>query len=137
MVQTEVLWSEKAHGKGDNVRCVHDLAFSPSGDKMVVAVGFRLLVFSVETGELLTSLKGHESPIYSVAYSRTANASRLATRVVSLLSGIPIVKVYFSIHTTMRFNSSPTILSRSSSRLLRALTLVFGRLSKRRFRRSR
>lgn len=69
-MKTEVVWSERIPAKDSFRSCVFDLAFSPDGSQVLIAVGNRILVYDANDGDLLHSLKGHRDYVYAVAYAR-------------------------------------------------------------------
>ncbi|MCA1705001.1 MAG: hypothetical protein LC808_17760, partial [Actinobacteria bacterium] len=54
-----------------------DLAFDPSGERLLVAHREDADVYDVASGESIVTLGGHNGPVFSVAYNR--NGSRIAT----------------------------------------------------------
>jgi len=48
---------------------INDVAISPDGTRVIVAVGNRVLLYNAETGDLLESLRGHKDTVYCVDFS--------------------------------------------------------------------
>lgn len=69
-MKTDTPWIEKILERDGFKNVVHDVAFSPDGSQVLVAVGNRILVYDATDGDLLHSLKGHKDNVYAVAYSK-------------------------------------------------------------------
>lgn len=70
-MKTEVVWIDQVPVKDPSIAgTVYCMAMRPDGQEVVVAVGVRLLIYSVATGELRTSMKGHTEAVYAVTYSK-------------------------------------------------------------------
>lgn len=76
-MKTELVWSERIHGRENFKGTVFDIAFKPDGTQVIVAVGNRILVYDASEGEIVHSLKGHKDYVYCVTYSR--DGKRFAT----------------------------------------------------------
>lgn len=69
-MKSELVWSHKVATKDGFKNTVWDIAFRPDGSQLLVAVGNRIVVYDVASGDLEHSLKGHRDYVYAVAYSR-------------------------------------------------------------------
>jgi intraflagellar transport protein 122 len=69
-MKTEAAWVEHIPTRDSFRNCIFDLAFSPDGMQVLIAIGNRVLVYDASDGDLLHSLKGHRDYVYAVAYSR-------------------------------------------------------------------
>ncbi|XP_023209528.1 intraflagellar transport protein 122 homolog [Centruroides sculpturatus] len=65
------LWVEKLQDRDKNgEQCIYDLAFRPDGSQLIVAAGYRVLVYDTNDGSLVQALKGHKDVVYAVCYSK-------------------------------------------------------------------
>eukprot|EP00501_MAST-03F_sp_TOSAG23-6_P000109 GSMAST32.ASY1.ANO1.111.1 assembled CDS len=68
-MRSDLSWSDQVPEKDDRDNSVWDIAFSPDGSQMIVAVTNRVLVYDAIDAELINSLRGHKGTVYSVSYS--------------------------------------------------------------------
>ncbi|KNC48011.1 Ift122 protein [Thecamonas trahens ATCC 50062] len=69
-MSSQVVWDNKVRNMEGVGQPIYGVAFQPTGPHLVAAVGHRVLVYDMDTGELVKGLKGHKAPVYCVAYSR-------------------------------------------------------------------
>jgi intraflagellar transport protein 122 len=68
-VLAKSLWSDEVPVKNGQAVSVNDVAYSPDGTRCIVAAGSRVLLYNASNGDLIKSLRGHESTVYSVDFS--------------------------------------------------------------------
>eukprot|EP01038_Epipyxis_sp_PR26KG_P005400 gene5400-7484_t len=76
-MNTQLIWSDQIPERDGVVSPINDVAVSPDGTRIIVAVGNRVLLYKAENGDLVESLRGHKDTVYSVAYS--GDGSRFAS----------------------------------------------------------
>ncbi|KAI8805829.1 WD40-repeat-containing domain protein [Cladochytrium replicatum] len=70
-------WSDKVHDRDGAKQPIYDVAFKPDGTQLIAAAGSEILVYDVNEGELIQSLKAHKDTVYSVDYA--IDGKRFAT----------------------------------------------------------
>lgn len=68
-MNTTTVWSDHVPEKDGARNPINDVAFSPDGTRVIVAVGNRVLLYNAHTGDLLESLRGHKDTVYCVHFS--------------------------------------------------------------------
>jgi len=72
-MKTSRVWNDQVPEKDGVKSPINDVAYSPDGTKVVVAVGNRVLLYNAESGDLIESLRGHKDTVYSVDFSFDGN----------------------------------------------------------------
>eukprot|EP00127_Corallochytrium_limacisporum_P001930 Clim_evm85s88 gene=Clim_evmTU85s88 len=67
------LWLDKIQDREGTSQPVHCVAFEPGGDALLAAAGNRVFVYSGSEGNLIETLKRHETSVYALAWSYTGN----------------------------------------------------------------
>ena len=63
------LWEDQVPEKDGTKSSINDVAISPDGTRVIVAVGNRVLLYNGDNGDLIESLRGHKDIVYSVDFS--------------------------------------------------------------------
>jgi intraflagellar transport protein 122 len=68
-MNSRVVWTDQVPFKEGTKNAINDMAISPDGTKLVVAVGTRVLLYNFKTGDLLESLNAHKDIVTTVSFS--------------------------------------------------------------------
>ena len=56
---SKVLWKDQVPSREGAKSSINDIAVSPDGTRVIVAVGNRVLFYNAENGDLIDSLRGN------------------------------------------------------------------------------
>ncbi|KAJ1434177.1 hypothetical protein B484DRAFT_394171 [Ochromonadaceae sp. CCMP2298] len=68
-MNSKTVWNDQIPERDGVKSPVNDIAISPDGTRVVVAVGNRVLLYKADNGDLIDSLRGHKDTVYSVSFS--------------------------------------------------------------------
>ena len=68
-METISLWNDQVPSKDGVTTPIAGTAFSPDGSRIIVGVGNRVLLYNAETGDLISSVRGHKGIVTSVDFS--------------------------------------------------------------------
>jgi intraflagellar transport protein 122 len=68
-MNTKSIWSDHVPARDGLKSTINDLAISPDGSRLVVAVGNRVLLYNFHTGDLIESLRAHKEIVTCVDFS--------------------------------------------------------------------
>jgi len=68
-MNSSLLWSDKVPERDGTKSSISDVSISPDTNRIIVAVGNRVLLYNAENGDLIESLKAHKDMVFSVHYS--------------------------------------------------------------------
>lgn len=95
-MNTSLVWKDQVPPREGLKSSINDLAVSPNGSRLVCAVGNRVLLYDLHSGDLLESLRAHKETVTCVDFSydgsRFASGSSDTLVIIWKISGQGLLK---------------------------------------------
>lgn len=76
-MNSKIIWTDKVPERDGQKNPINDISISPDGNRVIVAVGNRVLLYDGNNGDLIESLRGHKDVVNTVDFS--CDGSRFAS----------------------------------------------------------